>query len=175
MARGSLPRRPWSAPPGDQGSEPNRPHLGAQGREGSASLPEVVSARPQAPEALPGQLHLESCTTGCNPLHGKHPHARRAGPQRKLRGPAPLGPPSPLTHPQPRPWRPGSQHPPSLSPTAPVQGQTAILPRKRIGPRPASARGRHLQPPAGMSRPLPFAQPPHCPNASDPRLLRRRS
>lgn len=45
----------------------------------------------------------------------------------------------------------GSQHPPSLSATAPVRGQTQRPPRTRIGQRLASARGPLLPPPARLS------------------------
>lgn len=83
----------------------------------------------------------------------------------KPRGPARLGTQPPLTHPQPRPRRPGSQHPPSLSSTARLQGQTARLPRRRTSQRRASSREppRGLQP--GSSGPLRrrTAQPPLTP------------
>lgn len=87
MLGDSLPRRSCPAPLKDPGSaEPNRSHLGAQGRkEQRMSPPQVAPARPQAPGDPPGQLQPGVSHHRLQPLSGEHPHA---GPAAAARGAA---------------------------------------------------------------------------------------
>lgn len=89
--------------------------------------PPVAPARPQAPEDPPGQLQPGVLQHRLRPPRDEHPRTGQAGAARGVAGAAELEAPPPLTHPQLWPRRPGSQHPPSLSATASVQGQTARL------------------------------------------------
>ena len=140
-------------------------------------FPPVASARPQAPEDPPGQFRPGVWHHRlCDPSRGERPHTRRAGAARGTAGTRPSrSPAAPHTHPQPRPPRPGSQHPPSsqlrrLSRAKPRGRRARASTRARPppgGPSTASSGGgflRGLQP--GRSR------PPPRPTAPLPNLLR---
>lgn len=174
MSGGSLARRPVQPRRGFRAR--NRSH--PQGRQGTASLPQVASvpapssggpsrpapARSPAPQAAIPRA-ASTLTTG------------RAGDARGATGkPAHLAARPPLTHPLAFAAESRLTTSAQLSATAPVRGQTERPPRTRTRTDPHSASAR-WRPPSEASKPGCSRSPPrpHCPAsfASVPHLRGR--
>jgi hypothetical protein len=123
--------------------------------EGSARLPQVAPALPQATEDLSGQLLRESYTTGRN-LPFPVPDTitlDRPGPQREPSRPTRPRVRQPLTH--PRPWPPRPAH--NIRPASALRHPSRAKPRARSRAAPLAAHAHmHTHRPARPRSPTKF-------------------